>query len=44
MSRGWRNISGPVAVIAPPANPPDDIETLCKANFVMKDGKVFRRP
>ena len=41
---------GPVAVgkaadlIALPANPLDDIETLRKVNFVMKDGKVIRRP
>jgi imidazolonepropionase-like amidohydrolase len=41
---------GPVAVgkaadlIALPANPLEDIETLRKVNFVMKDGKVIRRP
>jgi imidazolonepropionase-like amidohydrolase len=41
---------GPIAVgkaadmIALPANPLDDIEILRKVNFVMKDGKVIRRP
>lgn len=41
---------GPIAVgkaadmIALPANPLDDIEGLRKVNFVMKDGKVIRRP
>jgi imidazolonepropionase-like amidohydrolase len=31
-------------IIAMPANPLDDIESLRKVNFVMKDGKVIRRP
>jgi imidazolonepropionase-like amidohydrolase len=31
-------------IIAMPANPLDDIEALRKVNFVMKDGKVIRRP
>jgi imidazolonepropionase-like amidohydrolase len=41
---------GPIAVgkaadmIAFPANPLDDIEVLRKVNFVLKDGKVIRKP
>ena len=41
---------GPIAVgkaadiIAIPGNPLDDIELLRKVNFVMKDGKVVRKP
>ncbi len=41
---------GPIAVgkaadmIAVPGNPLDDIQLLKKVNFVMKDGKVIRRP
>ncbi|HVZ18724.1 MAG TPA: amidohydrolase family protein [Terriglobales bacterium] len=41
---------GPIAVgkaadmIAIPGNPLDDIELLRKVNFVMKDGKVIRKP
>jgi imidazolonepropionase-like amidohydrolase len=41
---------GPIAVgkaadmIALPGNPLDDIYLLKKVNFVMKDGKVIRRP
>lgn len=31
-------------IIAMPANPLDDIEALRKVNFVMKDGKVIRKP
>lgn len=31
-------------VIAMPSNPMEDIESLRKINFVMKDGKVIRRP
>ena len=31
-------------IIAMPANPLDDIESLRKVNFVMKDGKIVRRP
>ena len=31
-------------VVAMPANPLDDIENLRKINFVMKDGKIVRRP
>ncbi|HEV2986902.1 MAG TPA: amidohydrolase family protein [Candidatus Angelobacter sp.] len=31
-------------IIAMPANPLDDIESLRRVNFVMKDGKVIRRP
>ena len=31
-------------IIAMPSNPLDDIESLRKVNFVMKDGKVIRRP
>jgi len=31
-------------IIAMPANPMEDIESLRKINFVMKDGKVIRRP
>jgi imidazolonepropionase-like amidohydrolase len=30
--------------VAMPANPLDDIENLRKINFVMKDGKIVRRP
>lgn len=41
---------GPIApglaadIIAMPANPLEDIESLRKVNFVMKDGKIVRRP
>lgn len=44
------NERGPIAVgkaadmIALPGNPLDDIYLLKKVNFVMKDGKVIRRP
>jgi imidazolonepropionase-like amidohydrolase len=31
-------------LVAMPANPLDDIENLRKINFVMKDGKIVRRP
>jgi imidazolonepropionase-like amidohydrolase len=31
-------------IIAMPSNPVEDIESLRKINFVMKDGKVVRRP
>ena len=31
-------------IIAMPANPLGDIESLRKVNFVMKDGKVVRAP
>jgi imidazolonepropionase-like amidohydrolase len=31
-------------VIAMPSNPMEDIESLRKINFVMKDGKIIRRP
>lgn len=31
-------------IVAMPANPLDDIESLRKINFVMKNGKVIRRP
>jgi len=31
-------------IVAMPSNPMDDIESLRKINFVMKDGKVIRRP
>jgi imidazolonepropionase-like amidohydrolase len=31
-------------IVATPANPLDDIEALRKINFVMKDGKIVRRP
>ncbi len=31
-------------IIAMPANPMEDIEALKKINFVMKDGKIIRRP
>ncbi|HEV2963412.1 MAG TPA: amidohydrolase family protein [Candidatus Angelobacter sp.] len=31
-------------IIAMPSNPLDDIESLRKVNFVMKDGKIIRRP
>jgi imidazolonepropionase-like amidohydrolase len=31
-------------IIAMPGNPPDDIESLRKVNFVMKDGKIVYRP
>ncbi len=31
-------------IIAMPSNPMEDIESLRKVNFVMKDGKVIRRP
>jgi len=44
------NERGPIAVgkaadmIAVPGNPLDDIELLRKVNFVMKDGRVIRKP
>ncbi len=31
-------------IVAMPANPMEDIESLRKINFVMKDGKIIRRP
>jgi imidazolonepropionase-like amidohydrolase len=31
-------------IIAMPSNPMEDIESLRKINFVMKDGKIIRRP
>lgn len=31
-------------IVAAPANPLDDIEALRKINFVMKNGKIVRRP
>jgi imidazolonepropionase-like amidohydrolase len=31
-------------LVAMPANPLEDIESLRKINFVMKDGKIIRRP
>jgi hypothetical protein len=31
-------------LVAMPANPLEDIENLRKINFVMKDGKIVRRP
>jgi len=31
-------------MIAVPGNPLDDIELLRKVNFVMKDGRVIRKP
>jgi imidazolonepropionase-like amidohydrolase len=31
-------------IVAMPASPLDDIEALRKINFVMKDGKIVRRP
>jgi len=31
-------------IIATPANPLDDIQALRRVHFVMKDGKVIRRP
>jgi imidazolonepropionase-like amidohydrolase len=31
-------------IIAMPSNPLEDIESLRKVNFVMKDGKIIRRP
>ena len=31
-------------IIAMPSNPLEDIESLRKINFVMKDGKIIRRP
>jgi len=31
-------------IVAAPSNPLDDIEALRKINFVMKDGKIVRRP
>jgi len=33
-----------IDMIAIPGNPLDDIELLRKVNFVMKDGKVIRKP
>ena len=31
-------------IVATPVNPLDDIEAVRKINFVMKDGKIVRRP
>lgn len=31
-------------IVAMPGNPMEDIESLRKINFVMKDGKIIRRP
>jgi imidazolonepropionase-like amidohydrolase len=31
-------------IVAAPADPLDDIEALRKINFVMKNGKIVRRP
>jgi imidazolonepropionase-like amidohydrolase len=31
-------------IVAAPANPLDDVEALRKINFVVKDGKIVRRP
>jgi hypothetical protein len=31
-------------IVAMPGNPMEDIESLRKINFVMKDGKIMRRP
>ena len=31
-------------IVAMPGNPMEDIESLRKINFVMKDGKIVRRP
>jgi imidazolonepropionase-like amidohydrolase len=31
-------------IVATPADPLDDIEALRKINFVMKNGKIVRRP
>jgi imidazolonepropionase-like amidohydrolase len=31
-------------LVAMPANPLDDIENLRKIDFVMKDGKIVRKP
>ncbi len=31
-------------IVAMPGNPMEDIESLKKINFVMKDGKVVRKP
>ena len=31
-------------IVATPANPLDDIEGLRKIDFVMKDGKIVRKP
>jgi len=31
-------------IVAAPANPLGDIEVLRKINFVMKNGKIVRRP
>jgi imidazolonepropionase-like amidohydrolase len=31
-------------IVAMPSNPMEDIESLRKINFVMKDGKIIRRP
>jgi imidazolonepropionase-like amidohydrolase len=46
----WQNQRGAIApgqaadIIALPANPLEDLQALCKVHFVMKDGKVIRRP
>ncbi len=43
-SRGSLGIGMSADLVAMPANPLDDIENLRKIDFVMKDGKIVRRP
>ena len=43
----WRAAASPglsAELVAMPANPLEDIESLRKIDFVMKDGRVVRRP
>jgi imidazolonepropionase-like amidohydrolase len=42
--RGSLAVGMAADIVAMPSNPIEDIESLRKINFVMKDGKVVRRP
>jgi imidazolonepropionase-like amidohydrolase len=42
--RGSLAVGMAADIVAMPSNPSEDIESLRKINFVMKDGKVIRRP
>ncbi|HEV7611058.1 MAG TPA: amidohydrolase family protein [Steroidobacteraceae bacterium] len=43
-ARGSLGLGFSADLVAMPANPLDDIENLRKIDFVMKDGKIVRRP
>jgi imidazolonepropionase-like amidohydrolase len=42
--RGSLAVGMAADIVAMPSNPMEDIESLRKINFVMKDGKIIRRP